>query len=1047
MSADISRVRFDPLRDFAGVVLQQGRLLLDADFNELVALLDRRLRAETSDLTSFGPDPDHAGVAWVPRQTPDGFLVTLTGGVLSIGRGRMYVDGLLAENHGIELDGFDPLLSEVTGNADTPYSQQPYWPTPDALPTGGTHLAYLDVWQREVTHLEDPNLVEIAVAVDATARWQTAWQVRLLPVPTGTTCATDDEDFGENWLELIRPSDGRLTTDTVTVEAEDDPCELPPGEGYRGLENQTYRVEVHEGGAPGTATFKWSRENASVVLPVVEMVSTTILRLASVGRDDVLRVSTGDWVEILDDNSELDGSLGELREVTVDDAERTITFAGALPAGLQPANADDAAARHLRVRRWDQSGVVLDSDGNQVADLDATGGVITIPAAGTTQVLLEHGIVVSFSVAPTGNRFRRGDHWIVAARTADASVELLDAAPPVGVHHHYARLAVLTFPDSESDCRRLWPPLPIEGGGESCDCSVCVTPESHSSGTLTVQDAVNAVKDTGGTVCLEAGIYDIGPGVEIDGARSLRIRGQGPATILFARGEAVTITSSIAVTVENMAIVAGAAAPGAVRLRSVVLAELHDLAILSFGSGDLGSSGIELAGVELFVSLHRNVIVARTGIGVPRVEQVGVFAGALRIEDNEILGFDRGIDLGGTSAYLYACRMSGNDVFGPREFGIQATGALAPSGSLDVTGNKIASRGGGIMVGPDALVDSNTINAWGNGPGTDGITVEAGPIQVQPGHVRVTGNRIHGRAGGGIVLRTAVRTFMVKQNILGGVGYGIAIDAKGMAERVAIENNEVFDVLGAEAVAGLSVGILVSNSTSAAVVGNTVARVALELESGDLGGIVVMASEDVRVSGNVVDGVGSQAGGFAAAGIAVIAPFERASVSDNSVRFSAERLAPTDARWWAILIQSAGEVKTRVTGAAAVVPVENGAVVVGHGWASAVAARGEHAGVGANTVSGGGREPACLVRIGGDVVAEGNQCLHGDAEDPSAIVLRGSSVVASSNRLRGERSMLILEVQENRFAAVGNLAAGGTHLGSPGAGLPSPWKPLNPQVS
>ena len=30
MGADLSRVRFDPLRDYAGVVLQQGRLLLDA---------------------------------------------------------------------------------------------------------------------------------------------------------------------------------------------------------------------------------------------------------------------------------------------------------------------------------------------------------------------------------------------------------------------------------------------------------------------------------------------------------------------------------------------------------------------------------------------------------------------------------------------------------------------------------------------------------------------------------------------------------------------------------------------------------------------------------------------------------------------------------------------------------------------------------------------------------------------------------------------------------------------------------------------------------
>src|SRR6478672_6321228 len=114
MGADLSRVRFDPLRDFSGVVLQQGRLLLDADFNEFVALLDRRLRAETIDLTSFGPDPNQAGESWVPRQTPDGFRVTASGGKLTIGRGRMYVDGLLAENHGTQTTGFDPLLSERT---------------------------------------------------------------------------------------------------------------------------------------------------------------------------------------------------------------------------------------------------------------------------------------------------------------------------------------------------------------------------------------------------------------------------------------------------------------------------------------------------------------------------------------------------------------------------------------------------------------------------------------------------------------------------------------------------------------------------------------------------------------------------------------------------------------------------------------------------------------------------------------------------------------------------------------------------------------------
>ena len=139
------------------------------------------------------------------------------------------------------------------------------------------------------------------------------------------------------------------------------------------------------------------------------------------------------------------------------------------------------------------------------------------------------------------------------------------------MHHHYARLGVVTFPSGTTSCRRLWPPLPTEGG-ESCDCTVCVTPESHSSGALTVQDAVDQVKDAGGgTVCLAAGVYDIGAGVDVDGARSLRIRGQGPATILVARGTALTVTQSVGVTVENLAIVSGAGAPAAVRLQGVAL--------------------------------------------------------------------------------------------------------------------------------------------------------------------------------------------------------------------------------------------------------------------------------------------------------------------------------------------------------------------------------------------------------------------------------------------------------------------------------------------
>src|SRR5690242_13556409 len=146
MGADLSRVRFDARRDHSGVVMQQGRLLLDADWNELVAVLDRRLRADAADLGSPGPQPGIAGVAVVPRTTPDAFALALSGGDLTIGRGRMYVDGIVAENHGTGAPEFDALLSEPRGTATTTYAAQPYWPTPDALPATGTHLVYLDAW-------------------------------------------------------------------------------------------------------------------------------------------------------------------------------------------------------------------------------------------------------------------------------------------------------------------------------------------------------------------------------------------------------------------------------------------------------------------------------------------------------------------------------------------------------------------------------------------------------------------------------------------------------------------------------------------------------------------------------------------------------------------------------------------------------------------------------------------------------------------------------------------------------------------------------------
>ena len=71
MGADFSRIRSNPLLDFAGVELKQGGVVLDADFNELVAAIDRRLRATASDIL---------GRSTVSSTTPDAFKIAVASG-------------------------------------------------------------------------------------------------------------------------------------------------------------------------------------------------------------------------------------------------------------------------------------------------------------------------------------------------------------------------------------------------------------------------------------------------------------------------------------------------------------------------------------------------------------------------------------------------------------------------------------------------------------------------------------------------------------------------------------------------------------------------------------------------------------------------------------------------------------------------------------------------------------------------------------------------------------------------------------------------------
>ena len=259
------------------------------------------------------------------------------------------------------------------------------------------------------------------------------------------------------WDALFAPS-GLLNARAQPPDPTKDPCLTPPGAGYRRLENQLYRVEIHQGGPLGQATFKWSRDNGTVVT-TIESIKGSVITVHDVGPDDALGFAHGQWVEITDDALELNGLPGQLAQIdTVDAATRrdhaAERCAAAAGRDTRPAS---IAARHPKLRRWDQ--------------VDQTGAPVTangIKTAAGWQPL-EDGISVQFSAGS----YRTGDYWLIPARTATGELEWPpyevpnlnpQPQPRQGIEHHYCRLALIRVQDGVidkdvTDCRQIFPPL------------------------------------------------------------------------------------------------------------------------------------------------------------------------------------------------------------------------------------------------------------------------------------------------------------------------------------------------------------------------------------------------------------------------------------------------------------------------------------------------------------------------------------------------------------------------------------------------------------
>ncbi|WJN57310.1 DUF6519 domain-containing protein [Pseudomonas sp. SO81] len=904
MSFDLSRIRFDVRRDFLGVVMQQGRVQLDADWNEWVAQLARRIQAGALD--TYGGNV-------VPRITPDGFRIEAGGGSFTIGVGRIYVDGLLAENHGAAPNVWEPRLAELTGSTALNYANQPYYPNPPALPQGGPHLVYVDVWQRDVTAVEAPDLIEKAVGVDSTGRLQTVWQVKVLANVGDSTCATEDEEV-PGWQALIAPSAARLSTGTGVPNFEPDPCQVPPAAGYRGLENQLYRVEVHRGGTLGTATFKWSRDNATVASRVSHInPARDRITVESIGRDDVLRFHDGDWVEVTDDWRELHGQPGELRRVRVaggvDESARTLQFDQALPAGMFPTDAQQAtqAARNTRVRRWDQAGLVRRENGNQVLDLNAPGaaGDIPIPAAGT-RLFLEHGILVDFSLAPAGGQFRSGDYWVFAARTVDASIEQLNQAPPLGIHHHYARLAMVNFPGDETDCRVLWPPI---AEGEGCDCTVCVSAEDHNSGVATIQQAIDAIKDVGGTICLGIGTYNLREALTVDGANSLRIRGQGWGSLLVASGpgSVLDISASNGVALENLSLIASATSANttaALRARNTVDLRAEHINVLCLATGEGASAAIGLGDNMLGVSIDDCALVAERGL-VRLGEHL--LSAELRVTRNLFFCSQRALNLDGISLHYGNTRIDGNLMITGRQTALVATGAVLPGSPFTIADNVIYTQGDGIRAGVDGLRIRDNEISGASERGGEGIVLEEGLDPQGPSDVRIEGNRLRQLQGNAIAIHQHLDGGSITGNLIEDIGLGaLVMGEAGGATSLVVSGNRCRNLGLAANVEGTAYAAFqLIRIQRADFCDNLVAEVARDaVLSPAIAGLRAAAIGQLRVCDNRFLGIGPDRSSGEVSAIQVLPPFDRSVVEGNHVDRVGddEQQKPVNAIWRAILI-------------------------------------------------------------------------------------------------------------------------------------------------
>ena len=352
MTSDRARVTYDTSRRYHGVVAQQGRVSLEADWNEAQAITGAQLEARTLDFAGPAGSPDR-GFRITPVMGED-----VATGDLMASPGTLYVGG---QRIGIA--------------RHVHYGDQPEWVDHKgdrlwrhvAVPDEPHELVYLLAREQEVSAVEDPALRDVALGgPDTSQRLRIVQRVIREPTTARTWEAAWEQLIEERWAShgfrldhgsrFLEPI-ARLQVTGHSADREEQPTDRG---GYLGPNNQLVRVQISGVCDDGVPVLVWGYDNASFLYrlssSVIDASHATALRLATPPIDSYHQPREHQAVEVLRSAALLTGddyvaaSTGRVAKITkaYNPDSREVVVGTALPSKYRRIR-DQGLPLYLRV--------------------------------------------------------------------------------------------------------------------------------------------------------------------------------------------------------------------------------------------------------------------------------------------------------------------------------------------------------------------------------------------------------------------------------------------------------------------------------------------------------------------------------------------------------------------------------------------------------------------------------------------------------------------------------------------------------------------------